>query len=62
MGMDADAKTPRLSERWTALIHEAVAAEREACAKIAEAEKDFWKIDDGMEHCDEIAAAIRARK
>lgn len=41
----------------------AISAEREACAKIADDEADrAYNNDEERMYCDEIAAAIRARK
>lgn len=52
-----------------AMIREAVEAEREACALVAEHQHKEWAalgnaclVDDDMSACSDIAAAIRARK
>jgi hypothetical protein len=57
----------RTHARMVELMHEAVAAEREACAKLVEANTDFNMLQDfGMQStCDQlrtnIAEEIRAR-
>lgn len=48
------------SDIMTLYVGQRVAAEREMCAQIADANEEGWRT--GAYHCDHIAAAIRARK
>ena len=53
----AKAWSEAVEAEYKAQIDEAVAAEREACAKVCES---LWRID-GQHSADEFAAEIRAR-
>ena len=71
LGALIDVATKKANERanasWASMCEKMVAAEREACAKVAESEdvvKDLWAgmvIDDGVQTKLNIAEAIRAR-
>ncbi len=60
--MDADAKKKGLSSGLSVFIERAVAAEREACAKIADEEADSNSSNLGAAAAESIAYSIRARK